>query len=71
MKTISMRAENLALAEAFDRIPGDKLDLIDTYASDFRKIIMEFECAQGRVPTADDLIWIESQHHGRDITLAA
>jgi hypothetical protein len=29
---------------------------------------MQFESTYGRVPTADDLLWIESQRQGRDIT---
>lgn len=47
---------------------GNELDLITLYAADFREIILKFEREHGRVPTADDLLWIESQHQGRDIT---
>ena len=60
--------ENLAQAEAFSRMSGNELDLIKEYAADFREIIVEFEARFGRVPTADDLLWIESQRSGRDIT---
>jgi hypothetical protein len=52
-------------------MPGDELELIERYAADFRGIIEEFDVKFGRAPTADDLLWIESQHCGRDITLAA
>ncbi len=69
MRTINTRAENRAQAEAFCRMTGNILDLIDLYAADFRQIITEFELAyDGRIPSADDLIWIESQRQGRDIT---
>ncbi len=63
------REEILAQAEAFSRMNGNELDLIRAYAEDFRDIISEFEAKHGRVPTADDLLWIESQRRGRDITL--
>ena len=49
-------------------MPGNELELIRVYAADFRTIIDEFEAIHGRVPTADDLIWIESIHQGHDIT---
>jgi hypothetical protein len=63
-----VREENRAQAEAFRRMNGNELDLIGVYAEDFRNIITEFESHFGRVPTADDLIWIESQRQGHDIT---
>jgi hypothetical protein len=60
--------ENLAQAEAFRRIQGDELDLINLYAADFRRIITEYERThEGEVPTADDLLWIESRRLGHDI----
>lgn len=62
------KAENRIQAEAFSRMSGNELDLITAYAADFREIIVEFERQHGRVPTADDLLWIESQRQGRDIT---
>lgn len=62
------RDENLVQAEAFRRMKGNELELIQEYAGDFRDIITEFESRFGRVPTADDLLWIESQRNGRDIT---
>lgn len=63
-----VREENQAQAEAFSRMQGNELELIGVYAEDFRAIISEFEAKYGRVPTADDLLWIESQRQGHDIT---
>jgi hypothetical protein len=63
-----VKEENRAQAEAFRRMHGNELELIGVYAEDFRDIISEFETRLGRVPTADDLLWIESQRQGRDIT---
>ncbi len=68
MRSNHTREENLAQAEAFSRMSGNELDLIKEYAADFRDIITEFERRYGRVPTADDLLWIESERNGRDIT---
>ena len=62
------KEEILAQAEAFSRLHGNELELIKVYAADFRDIINDFEAAHGRVPTADDLLWLESQRKGRDIT---
>jgi hypothetical protein len=70
MKTRT-KIENWVQAEAFRRMRGNELELIWVYAADFRQIINEFEVTFGRVPSADDLIWIESQRQGRDITRAA
>lgn len=63
-----VKEENRAQAEAFRRMHGNELELIRVYAEDFRDIISEFEAKFGRVPTADDLLWIESQRQGHDIT---
>jgi len=62
------KEENQVQAEAFRRMHGNELELIRVYAEDFRDIISEFETRLGRVPTADDLLWIESQRQGHDIT---
>ena len=63
-----MVAENKAQAEALGRMEGNVLELIHRYAADFRNIILEYEAAHaGCFPAADDLIWIESEHSGRDI----
>jgi hypothetical protein len=62
------KEENRAQAEAFSRMTGNELELITAYAADFRDIITDFKQKFGRVPTADDLLWIESQRAGRDIT---
>ncbi|QHI68792.1 hypothetical protein [Tichowtungia aerotolerans] len=62
-------AENRAQAEAFRRMQGNTLELIQVYAEDFRRIIAEYEATHhGRTPTADDLIWLESERLGHDIT---
>lgn len=60
----------MAQAEAFRRMQGDELKLIPRYAADFRKIIIDFESSLGKVPSADDLLWIESERQGHDITKA-
>ena len=62
------RDEILAQAVALSRMSGNELELIKEYAADFREIIIDFERRHGRVPTADDLLWIESERSGRDIT---
>ena len=63
------KSENWIQAEAFRRMQGNELELIKVYAADFRKIITEFEASHnGHVPSADDLLWIESQRQGQDIT---
>lgn len=62
------RDEILNQAEAFSRMNGNELELIKEYAADFRQIINDFERTHGRAPTADDLLWIASQHNGHDIT---
>ena len=72
MKKRHTKEENWAQAEAFRRMSGNELELIRVYAKDFRDIITEFESSHnGRVPSADDLLWIESQRQGHDITKAA
>ena len=68
MKKRKTREENLVQAEAFRRMRGNELDLIQVYAEGFRSIISDFETAHSRVPTADELLWIESERRGRDIT---
>lgn len=69
MKTKNIKAENQNQSEAFRRLKGNELELIRVYAAEFRDIITKFESMhQGKVPSADDLIWITSEHHGCDIT---
>jgi hypothetical protein len=60
--------ENRAQLEAFCRLGGEIDVLIARYAADFRMIILSYERAYGRVPSADDLLWIESERCGRDVT---
>lgn len=69
MKKNNTKAENRVQAEAFRRMQGNVLELIPLYAADFRQIITEFKSTHdGKVPSADDLIWLESELQGRDIT---
>jgi len=69
MKEYNAKAENRVQAEAFRRMNGNVLTLIPLYAADFRQIITEFELTHnGRVPSADELIWLTSERQGRDIT---
>lgn len=68
MSTNHTKEENLAQAEAFSRMSGSELELIKEYAADFRNIITEFEHQFGRVPSADELLWITSERNGHDIT---
>jgi hypothetical protein len=43
--------------------------MIHLYAADFRRIITEYEQTHGGdVPSADELLWIESERKGHDIT---
>jgi hypothetical protein len=68
MKNKNVKVENRVQAEAFGRMNGNVLELIPLYAAGFRQIINEFEHVHGRVPSADELLWLESEHLGRDIT---
>jgi hypothetical protein len=69
MRRKKTKEENRIQAEAFGRMNGNALELIPQYASDFREIITEYESThEGHVPSADELLWIESQRKGRDIT---
>ena len=61
-------AEMQAQAEAFRRMNGNMLELIAEYAEDFRQIIDDFEKMHNRPPSANDLLWIASEHAGRDVT---
>ena len=63
------KEENHVQADAFRRMQGCELELINDYAENFRDIILGFAKSHGRVPTADELLWIESERRGRDITL--
>ncbi len=64
-----MKTENRVQAEALRRMQGNTLELIRVYAQDFREIIADYEATHnGSTPTADDLIWLESERLGHDIT---
>jgi len=58
---------NTQQAAALKRIPGDALEAIALYAEEWREIINDFE-KEGRELSAADLLWIASEHHGKDIT---
>lgn len=64
----SVTEETQPQVEAFEKMPGELLELIARYGADFRAIITWFEENEGRVPTAEDLIWCESKALGRDVT---
>ena len=69
MKKRNTKAENRTQAEAFRRMKGNVLELIPLYAADFRQTITEFGLSHnGRVPSADELLWLTSERQGRDIT---
>jgi len=55
-------------ANAIRRMHGNALDIIDTHAASFRGIINSFHREFGRVPSANDLLWIASEKAGRDLT---
>jgi len=60
--------ENRQQAEVLIQIPGDMLDNIDKYGAEFREVIDGFLRERGIPPTAEEIKWCVSQHHGRDIT---
>lgn len=68
MIKINTRVENRVQAEAIQRMTGNELELIKLYAANFRRIITDFKRNLDRLPSADDLIWIESETRGHDIT---
>jgi hypothetical protein len=59
--------ENKAQAEALMAMHGPTLELIFKYGEEFRKIIDDFAVKFDRTPTANELLWIASQHAGRDL----
>jgi hypothetical protein len=54
-------------AEALSMMHGDILDLIYRYGAEFRIIIDEFERVYNRCPTANELVWLASEHAGHDL----
>lgn len=62
--------QNFIQGKALQLLAGDNpnliLKLIDIYGHEFRKIIDEFECRLGKLPSANDLIWIAGVHTGKD-----
>jgi len=61
------RNEMDAQRQALSMMYGDELDLIARFAPEMRVIIVEFEATQGRVPTADELVHILSEHHEKNL----
>jgi len=59
--------ENKEQAAAVMAMHGTTLDLIFKHGAEFRKIIDDFAEKFGRVPTANDLVWIASEHAGRNL----
>ena len=64
-----MKEEIINQAEALSVMHGDVLGLIDRHAEEFRAIINDFKEKFNRVPTADELIWIASEHAHKDLRL--
>ena len=65
--TVNHMQHMKAQRDALTQMNGDVLNLIDKYASEFRQIITDYEKMHGHPPTADDLLWIASQHANKDI----
>jgi hypothetical protein len=65
---MSYLEEMQSQAEAFRRMNGDLIELIAKHAEEFRAIIDDYEAMHDRAPTANDLLWIASEHAGEDIT---
>lgn len=63
-----MEQEIIEQGRAFAMMHGDIMKHIDTYAAEFREIVESFKKKFGRPPMAEDLLWIASEHAGRDIT---
>lgn len=47
--------------------PWRDLCICEAYASEWRQIIIDYTEQHGRTPTHDDLIWITSEHIGKDL----
>ncbi len=63
-RSLEIRAQ----AEALSLMHGNIMTLIGLYAEEFRAIINDYEAMHGKEPTANDLLWIASEHAGRDLT---
>lgn len=63
-----MNPEITEQGRAFSMMQGEILDLINKYAVEFREIIESFKRKNGRPPTGEEILWIASQHAGRDLT---
>ena len=47
---------------------GDEMNLIAEHAEEFREIINGFKKELGRIPTAEEILWIVCEHAGKDLT---
>ena len=62
-----MKEEFIEQARALAQMHGDVLDLIAEHGEEFRNIINDFRTRFNRTPTAEDFIWIASEHRGYDL----
>ena len=62
-----MNPGNPEQAEALIMLHGNTLELIEEHGAEFRHIIDDFAEIYGRVPTANELVWIASEHAGRNL----
>ena len=64
---MNTKEENKAQCEAFASMHGNVLEMIEIYGAEFRQIINDFEAEFGKCPSGNDLLWIASEHAGRNI----
>lgn len=62
-----MKPEFKEQAEALSMMHGDTLKLIEVHGAEFRAIIDGFAKIFGRCPTANELVWIASEHAGKNL----
>jgi len=63
-ETILLQAEVLAILS--NRDDAVVMKLIDRISPEVRAIIRDFKKQKGRLPTADEIIWIIGEHHKLD-----
>jgi hypothetical protein len=63
-KETQVQAEVLRILSGGDN--SIVMKLIDRVSSEVRTIITEFEKQNGRIPEADEIIWITGEHHKLD-----
>lgn len=62
-----MKPEFKVQAEALSMMHGNTLELIEAHGAEFRAIIDAFSEIFGRCPTANELVWIASEHAGKNL----